>query len=304
MSVNNLHRDIDALRQRADARWTQLAAASPNLVRAVALQRRTLGTQFDLLREAGTYVAASPAPPETRVLSHLADGLPVLRADIGPLPVNMLTPVMADLGAAITGATGYAAARRVADALGSGAVDPARVLALVYQRDQEGVTQLASDHALVVDMLWLLADLVLAPIVHLQQRAALRETEPDSPVREALERWERGYCPACGSWPALAEFFFGERLLRCAFCACTWRQSTDQCCFCGERGEGFATVVPDRERPGRRLELCRACGGFLKTMDVEQVTPFPILAIEDLGSSDLDQAALHHGFKRQPLKRL
>ena len=304
MAVNNLHRDIDALRQRADARWTQLAAASPNLVRAVTLQRRTLGTQFDLLREAATYVAASPAPPETRVLSHLADGLPVLRADNGPLPVNMLTPVKADLGAAITGATGYAAARRVADALGSGAVDPARVLALVYQRDQEGVTQLASDHALVVDMLWLLADLVLAPVVHLQQRAALRETEPDSPVREALERWEQGYCAACGSWPALAEFFFGERLLRCAFCACTWRQSTDQCCFCGERGERFATVVPDRERPGRRLELCRACGGFLKTTDVEQVTPFPILAIEDLGSSDLDQVALHHGFKRLPLKRL
>jgi FdhE protein len=304
LSVNNLHRDIDALRQRADARWTQLAAASPNLGRAVALQRRTLGTQFDLLREAATYVAASPIPPETRVLSHLADGLPVLRADIAPLPVNMLTPVMSDLGAAITGATGYAAARRVAEALGSGAVDPARVLALVYQRDQEGVTQLASDHALVVDMLWLLGDMVLAPIVHLQQRAALRETEPDSPVREALDRWEQGYCPACGSWPALAEFFFGERLLRCAFCACTWRQSTDQCCFCGERGEPFATVVPDRERPGRRLELCRACGGFLKTMDVEQVTPFPILAIEDLGSSDLDQAALHHGFKRVPLKKL
>ena len=93
MAVNNLHRDIDALRQRADGRWTQLAAASPNLGRAVALQRRTLGTQFDLLREAATYVAASPAPPETRVLSHLADGLPVLRADIAPLPTPPPHPI-------------------------------------------------------------------------------------------------------------------------------------------------------------------------------------------------------------------
>ncbi len=246
----------------------------------------------------------APVPSETSVLNHLADGLPVLRANIGPLPVDVLTPVMADLGAAITGATGYVAARRVADALTSGAVDPARLLALVYQRDQDGVRLLATDHALVVDMLWLLGDLAVAPIVHLQQFAALRDGNPESPVREALERWDHGYCPACGSWPALAEFFFGERLLRCAFCACTWRQAVDQCAFCHERGENFATVVPDREQPGRRIELCRACGGFLKTLDVELVTPFPLVAIEDLASSDLDQAALHHGFKRLPLKRI
>ena len=45
-------------------------------------------------------------------------------------------------------------------------------------------------------------------------------------------------------------------------------------------------------------------GGFLETLDVELVTPFPLLAIGDLASSDLDQAALHHGFKRIPLKKI
>ena len=151
-------------------------------------------------------------------------------------------------------------------------------------------------------MLWLLGDLVVAPIVHLQQRAALRDGEPDSPVREALERWDQGYCPACGSWPALAEFFFGERLLRCAFCACTWRPGRGPVRLLPREGRHFTTVVPDRQQPGRRIELCRACGGFLKTLDVELVTPFPLVAIEDLASSDLDQAALHHGFKRLPLE--
>lgn len=304
MSVNHLHAEIDARRQRAEARWTALATLAPHLALALALQRRTLGAQFDLLRALAPMVADSPIPAETQVLGHLADGLPVLRANIGPLPVDVVTPVMADLGAAITGATGYPAARRAADALSSGAVDPARLLALVYQRDQEGVAQLAADHALVVDMLWLLGDLVVAPLVHLQQRAALRDGEPESPVREALERWEHGYCPACGSWPALAEFFVGERLLRCAFCGCTWRQAVDQCAYCSSRDERFTTVVPDRHQPGRRVELCRACGGFLKTLDVALVTPFPLVAIEDLASADLDQAALYHGFKRLPIKRL
>ena len=79
--------------------------------------------------------------------------------------------------------------------------------------------------------------------------------------------------------------------------------SIERCTYCGEQGDRYTRVVPDRERPGRRLELCRACGGFLKTLDVEVVTPFPLLAIEDLASSDLDQAAVHHKFKRLPLKR-
>lgn len=304
MSVNYLDAELAARRQRADARWTVLTAQAPHLARALALQRRTLGTQFDLLQAVAPRVAEAPVPSETSVLNRLIDGLPLLGANIGPLPVEVLTPVMVELGAAITTATGYAAARRAADALASGTVDPAQLLALVYQRDQESVRELATGHALVVDMLWLLGDLVVAPIAHLQQRVALRDGEPESPVREALEHWNHGYCPACGSWPALAEFFCGERLLRCAFCACTWRQAVDRCVYCQERGENFATIVPDRQHPGRRLELCRTCGGFLKTLDVELLTPFPLVSIEDLASSDLDQAALHHGFKRLALKKI
>jgi FdhE protein len=302
LSVNHLDADLEGRRARAEARWASLVQSEPQLSRAIALQRRTLGTQLDLLWAIAPLVAGATVPPETAVLSRLADGLPVLRAELAPLPVDVLTPVAVDLGAVITEASGYAAARRAADALESGAVDPARLMALVYQRDQDAVRQISIDHALNVDMLWLLGDLVVAPIAHLQQRAALRDNDAESPVREALERWDHGYCPACGSWPSLAEFFFGERLLRCAFCACTWRPRVDQCVYCRTRDERFATIVPDRARPGRRLELCKACGGFLKTLDTEQVTPFPLVAIEDLGSVDLDQAALGHGFKRVALR--
>ena len=199
--------------------------------------------------------------PETTVLGHLADGLPVLRANIGAAARGRAD---AGDGRPRRGDHGRHRLRRGAPrgrrARRRGAVDPARLLALVYQRDQDGVRQLATDHALVVDMLWLLGDLVVAPIVHLQQRAALRDGEPDSPVREALERWDQGYCPACGSWPALAEFFFGERLLRCAFCACTWRQAVDQCAYCDETRRALhdrrprppAAGTPHRAVPGLR----------------------------------------------------
>jgi hypothetical protein len=304
LQVNQLLDQVRARRDRASARWTELGREQPGLSRALELQRRLVGRQLDLLLILGPTVAAMPPVAETRVLHSLADGFPVLRGGIGPLPVDLLRPVLIDLARDIAEISGYHAATRVGDAIAGGTVDVAALLAHVYQRDQHAVRQMAADEHLVVDLLWLVGDLVMAPVVYVEQVGALREGRPDSPVREALERWDQGYCPACGSWPALAEFFYGERLLRCAFCAATWRLVADRCVYCGERGSAFRTIVIDRDRPGRRLELCRGCGGFLKTLDVELVTPFPLVAIEDLASSDLDQAALHHGFKRVAIPTL
>ncbi len=303
MTLNYLGADIESRRRIAEARWADLAAARPRLGRAIALQRRTVGRQLDLLAAFAT-TALPPPPPEAAVLHRLADGLPVLRVDIPPLPVDALTPIMVELGRAVSEVSGVPAGTRAADLIQQGAVDPARLLALVYQRDEEAVRQLAAEQAVSMDALWLLADVPLAPLAHLQQLAALREDEADSPVREALDRWDAGFCPACGSWPALAEVAYGERLLRCAFCACAWRMLTDRCAFCGTSDERFVTIAPNRDRPARRLELCRQCGGFLKVLTVDVPTPFPLLAIDDLASADLDQAAMHHGYRRHPLPRL
>jgi len=303
LTLNYLDADIESRRRIAEARWDDLAAARPRLGRAVALQRRTIGRQFDLLAAFATTALPAP-PPEAVVLHRLADGIPVLRADLPPLPVDALIPVMVELGRAVSEVSGVPAGARAAVLLARGEVDAARLLALVFQRDEDAVRQLAAEHAVAMDALWLIADVALAPLAHLQQRVALREDEPDSPVREALERWDTGFCPACGSWPALAEVAYGERLLRCAFCACAWRMLTDRCAFCGTAGERFVTVTPDRARPSRRLELCRQCGGFLKVLTVDVPAPFPLPAIDDLATADLDQAAMHHGYRRHPLPRL
>jgi hypothetical protein len=304
LQISRLQDEVRARRDRASTRWAALAHEKPELGRALDLQQRLVGRQLDLLGALGASISSMPTVAEVRVLHSLADGFPVLRGGIGPLPVDLLRPVMVDLSRDVAQISGYAAATRVGEAIAGGQVDAAALLAHVYQRDQQAVRQMALEHHLVVDLLWLVGDLVTAPVVYLEQVAALREGSPDSPVREAIERWEQGYCPACGSWPALAEFFYGERLLRCAFCAATWRSAGERCIYCGTTDSHYRTVVPDPAKPGRRLELCRSCGGFLKTLDVELVTPFPLVAIEDLGSSDLDQAALHHGFKRLPLPTL
>jgi FdhE protein len=94
----------------------------------------------------------------------------------------------------------------------------------------------------------------------------------------------------------------GRRVLRCSFCAAGWELRSYACIYCGEDGERFVTAAPDEERKDRRVEVCSACGGYLKTIDVGELSPFPLLAIADLETMELDVAAMARGYGRPPLR--
>lgn len=300
MSLNHFERSPEPLSARAERRWAQLAAERPALERAIDLQRRTVGRQIRLLDELAA-TATRWRPPDAGETVHLLDeGRPVLHGTSDPLPVESLLPAMEAVCRDVAAVTGYAAAVRAAEAFGAGTFDAERLLAYAYDRDETAVRQFAKEHALVLDIVWLAADLAVGPVLHLRQRAALREDDPDSPIRDALARWSAGSCPACGSWPAMAEIFSGDRLLRCGACGAGWPRMSDRCIYCGTAGDRFRIVAPDREAPGRTLELCRACGGYLKGLEAAAPSPFPLIAIEDIGSTDLDHAARQHGFRRPP----
>ena len=102
--------------------------------------------------------------------------------------------------------------------------------------------------------------------------------------------------------PALAEVAGGHRILRCSFCAAGWELNSYACIYCLESAEAFVTAAPDEERKDRRVELCLACGGYLKTVDVAALSPFPLLAIADLETMDLDMAAMERGYARPRLR--
>jgi hypothetical protein len=71
--------------------------------------------------------------------------------------------------------------------------------------------------------------------------------------------------------------------------------------YCNEAGEAFATIVPDAQRPDRRLEVCN-CGAYLKAADSAEASPFPLIAIADMETMDLDMAAMEHQYGRPPLR--
>src|SRR5262245_18998627 len=128
----------------------------------------------------------------------------------------------------------------------------------------------------------------------------------DQVLVDALGGWARGHCLACGSWPALAEVVFhsggGHRTLRCSFCASAWELPTYACIYCEHGGKDFVTAAPDESRKDRRVEVCGACGGYLKTIDVPELSPFPLLSISDIETTDLDMAAIEHGYRRPQMK--
>lgn len=111
--------------------------------------------------------------------------------------------------------------------------------------------------------------------------------------------WSRGYCPACGGWPAVAELRGLERrrVLRCARCATGWELPVLVCPFCDERDHARqVTLAPEGEENRRRVDACRTCRGYVKTLTtLAPLRPWAV-PLEDLATIEMDLAVQERGF--------
>ena len=156
------------------------------------------------------------------------------------------------------------------------------------------------------DVVWLVGELTTAPFAHILQ-ARLFGQEHDvgaQTLRSARAEWDRGYCPACGSWPVLAEYIDDRRLLRCSFCGIDWEMRSRRCAYCDEDGAVFTICAADEKHPERLLELCDRCRGYTKAVNVAAPTPFLLLALQDLETFALDRIAADRGYGRPTLIEL
>jgi FdhE protein len=260
------------------------------LTLVIDLTRQVAGGRLPKLSLPGKYVAAK-----------LARGTPLLSGEPIPLPINLLRPALVNFCDQLAAGGAGEVASHIGAAIDSGRVDAGSLLAATLARDHQTIRTGATHMGLAPDLMWLVGELTVGPVAHALQRALLA-TPGSSPLAEALAKWNRGYCPACGSWPALAEVVGGRRLLRCALCAATWEQTTRACAYCEEQGDAFVTAAPDEKRTGHRNELCSSCGAYLKTVDVAELSPFPLVAISDMETMDLDVAAMERHYGRPSLK--
>ena len=298
--------EIDAV---AEGRWTAIVADRPELDGAVDLQRKLIERVISAEPDARRRPAAAPVAAG-QVYRREAGSRRAgagWRADPAPCrgPHRALLGLCGDLAAGGAGE----AAEHIRTAVQDGSLDAGSLLAASLSRDQDAIRTGAVHRGLASDLVWLVAELAVGPFAYVLQRAlfgsavSTRPTRSDpGPIAAALDNWNHGYCPACGSWPAMAEVVDGHRVLRCSFCAAAWELTTYACVYCGEEGEPFVTAAPDEERKDRRVEVCSGCSGYLKTVDAFALSPFPLLSIGDLETMDLDMAAMEHGYHRPPLK--
>ena len=117
----------------------------------------------------------------------------------------------------------------------------------------------------------------------------------------ARDGWTQGYCPTCGAWPALAEVrgLEGSRYFRCLRCGDDWRTEWLRCPFCGAADhERLGSLVPEDAGATRKVDVCHACRGFVKSVTVFAARSRAEIPVLDLETVDLDLAALRQGFTR------
>ena len=302
-----------SLRDRLASRLDQLDADRPDLASALTLQRQLLGRQIDLLDSLVQGGVPGLSLPRRYVAAKLRNGIPALHGEPVPLPAPLLTLALRDFCARLSsGATAETMAALV-QAIDVGQLDAAGVLSACFGRDQHRVRHAAAHAGVSAELLWLVAELALAPFAHLLRLQLFERWKPpptadqaasdevEDPVADALAHWDRGFCPACGSWPALLEAGAHGHTLRCSFCAHGWELLGYHCLYCGNEGQGFITAAADPEQPGRRLQLCGACGGYVKALEMDEPSTFPLVAIDDLASLDLDMAAIERNYVRPAL---
>jgi FdhE protein len=108
-------------------------------------------------------------------------------------------------------------------------------------------------------------------------------------------------CPLCGAWATLAEArgLERERRLRCARCGGDWRTEWLTCPYCGVDDHARLTsLVADATGETRKVEACRDCTAYVKTVATLAAADAATLRLVDLATVDLDVAALERGFTR------
>jgi formate dehydrogenase maturation protein FdhE len=282
--------------QVALARWAEITRNIPDLAPALALQQRMLRILLDAANELERGAAASPAYSSDAILSKWVRGVPAFRNEAVAIPPQ-LKDALPKLCRALVESGAGNAVEHVSDALSNKQIDADSLLRVSLARNETAIRTSALHMGLAPDLVWLLGELGSSALAnHLQKRLIER-----AELADGLKTWDRGYCPCCGSWPVFIEVVNQSRWLRCSFCAASWELASKRCVYCGNAGEDFVTGAPDVIQSNRRVELCGACGSYTKVIEAASLTPFPLLAIEDLASVDLDQGAMAREYGRPRL---
>jgi FdhE protein len=143
-----------------------------------------------------------------------------------------------------------------------------------------------------------LSPMVVTFLAHMALQPSMRSLRES--VAEGIRgyTWNYGYCPLCGSPPGMAYFSDeGKRFLHCELCGHEWHYPRLKCPFCGEQRAKELGYFTSEQEEGYRVDFCRKCKHYIKTLDMRLIgSPAP-LEVENLITLHLDMLAHNQGFK-------
>lgn len=108
---------------------------------------------------------------------------------------------------------------------------------------------------------------------------------------------EQGYCPVCGSSPAIAWLEGeGQRYLFCSFCWHKWPLNRALCPFCSSRNQEGLFYLYSEEEKEYRVDACQSCRKYIKTVDSRVLNRCAYPALEQVASLHLDLKAAEAGY--------
>ena len=267
-AVRSLSPSWNERQQRA----TQLITQQPHAEQLLSFYLRLLQLQEPLYRR------ALASDWLSRVRSPIDGDLPLLRLD--RLPLGPLLPLL----------------RRFVNDLTGSATDVLSAVARALHSAGDAVqTELLEHFLLRVSLERLAASLDCQPIqleffprAFLQPIAeALAEQNPQTGFPASLDS-----CPQC-NWPPQVAVIRdepevkGRRLLACSLCATMWSFPRAVCPNCGESRPDQLQYHAAESTPHVRVEECRTCRAYLKSVDLREVG-IAVPLVEDLASVELD----------------
>jgi FdhE protein len=276
---------------RPAAVWATRRARALRLAREVPHAAEIL-TTYAKLTEVQERVAA-----EVPVVRWLAaarthevggSGAPLLR--IERLPVDELLPLFADCLEQMAG-VGTEVMRQEAKRL---AADSGERRTLLDHAQSQPDTASFHPRAFV--------EAVATPLVMAVAADLPADVEPGPAAPTAEGNGTAARCRACGGSPVVATLrdhagALGARALVCGLCGNEQRIRRLTCAHCGESDAERLRVHTAESVPHVRLDECRSCGRYLKTVDLRRRGD-AVPMVEELATVELDLWAREQGLTK------
>jgi FdhE protein len=180
---------------------------------------------------------------------------------------------------------------KIVDAMDKGTLGASAMFSKILGEDDAYFDEAARNLETDKKILAFMAYFSMKPSIYLCAEQLATYLDKETP-------WEKGYCPICGSPPALSILRDeGARFLLCSFCGHEWQTTRIYCPFCDNNDQNALHYFFSEEEKDYRVDVCDKCKKYIKTVDTRKmkrpVDPF----VEQISTLHLDLLAQEQGLE-------